>query len=261
LPVDLRVLLRREHNMALQDTVAVKARPGPFDLDVTHAAVIVVDMQNDFGAPGGMFARAGIDISPIRAAVAPTASVLDAARQGGLPVVFLKMGFRPDLSDLGPDHATNRQRHVFLGVGETVDAPDGRSSRVLVRDTWNTEIVDELEPAPEDYIVYKHRFSGFFQTELEDVLRGLGVRDLIFTGCTTSICVESTIRDAMFRDFRCLLLEDCTAEPIGAAAGRTNHEASLLVIETLFGWVATSTALVDAFTCAAQAHLRHAANA
>ena len=247
--------------MAVQDTVAVEARPGAFDLVVTHAAVIVVDMQNDFGAEGGMFARAGIDITPIRAAVAPTASVLDRARRAGMPIVFLKMGFRPDLSDLGPDHATNRQRHLFFGVGEPVDAPDGTSSRVLVRDTWNTEIVDELKRAPEDHIVYKHRFSGFFETELEEVIRGLGIRDLVFTGCTTSICVESTLRDAMFRDFRCLVLEDCTAEPIGAGAERTNHEASLLVIETLFGWVATSTALVDALTSHARADRRHAVNA
>jgi ureidoacrylate peracid hydrolase len=246
--------------MARQDTVTVEARPGPFGLDPSHAAVIVVDMQNDFGSAGGMFDRAGIDITPIRAAVAPIVRVLDAARQAGIPIVYLKMGFRPDLSDLGPDHATNRQRHLFMGVGEPVGAPDGTPSRVLVRDTWNTDIVDELAPAPGDHVIYKHRFSGFFQTGLEELLRSQAVRDIIFTGCTTSICVESTLRDAMFRDFRCLLLEDCTAEPIGAAAGRTNHEASLLVIETLFGWVATSTALLGELTAAAPADLRNAAN-
>lgn len=246
--------------MEPQDSVAVEARPGPFDLDLAHAAVVVVDMQNDFGAAGGMFDRAGIDIAPIRAAVAPTRRVVDAGRRAGIPIVYLKMGFRPDLSDLGPDEATNRQRHLFMGVGEAVDAPDGTRSRVLVRDTWNTDVVEELAPAPGDHVVYKHRFSGFFQTELEDLLRGLGVRDIVFTGCTTSICVESTLRDAMFRDFRCLLLEDCTAEPIGAAATRSNHDASLLVVETLFGWVATSTALLGALTRAVPAASRHTAN-
>lgn len=242
--------------MAGQNTVTVEARPGPFDLDLHHAAVIVVDMQNDFGSAGGLFDRAGIDISRIRAAVAPTARVVDAGRAAGIPIVYLKMGFRPDLSDLGADEAPNRQRHLFMGVGEPVEAPDGTGSRVLVRDTWNTEIVDELAPAPGDHVVYKHRFSGFFQTELEQLLRSRGVRDIVFTGCTTSICVESTLRDAMFRDFRCLLLEDCTAEPMGAGADRTNHEASLLVVETLFGWVATSTALLDGLTPAAPADLR-----
>ena len=240
--------------------MTVEARPGPFDLDLSHAAVIVVDMQNDFGSAGGVFERAGIDIAPIRAVVAPTARVLDAGRHAGIPIVYLKMGFRADFADLGPDEAPNRQRHLFMGVGEPVEAPDGTRSRVLVRDTWNTEIVDELAPRPGDHVVYKHRFSGFFHTELEDLIRSLGVRDIVFTGCTTSICVESTLRDAMFRDFRCLLLEDCTAEPIGAAAERTNHEASLLVVERLFGWVATSTALLKELTPAARADVRHAAN-
>lgn len=147
---------------------------------------------------------------------------------------------------MGPEGAPNHDRHLFFGVGQCVDAPDGTKSRILIRDTWNTEIVVELRPAPEDTVVYKHRFSGFFETDLGARLRGLGATDLIFTGCTTSVCVESTIRDAMFRDYRCLLLEDCTAEPIGEGLARSNHEASLLVIETLFGWVSTSAELTEA---------------
>lgn len=99
------------------------------------------------------------------------------------------MAFRSDLSDIGPDGAANRDCHLFLGVGQAVDAPDGTKSRVLIRDTWNTEIVPELQPASQDTVVYKHRFSGFFETELDAVLRSLGATDLIFTGCTTSICV------------------------------------------------------------------------
>jgi ureidoacrylate peracid hydrolase len=76
----------------------------------------------------------------------------------------------------------------------------------LIRDTWNTDVIKELRPQPEDVVLYKRRFSGFYETELDDILRRLGIRNLIFTGCTTSVCVDSTIRDAMFRDYRCLLL-------------------------------------------------------
>jgi ureidoacrylate peracid hydrolase len=94
--------------------------------------------------------------------------------------------------------------------------------------------------------VSKHRYSGFFETELDDVLRGLGAKYLLVTGCTTSVCVESTVRDAAFRDYSCIVLEDCTAEPIGAGLSRTNHEASLLVVETLFGWISSSRAVRDA---------------
>ena len=231
---------------ASEGLISIEARPHPVSMDPRRAAVIVVDMENDFGAVGGMFHRAGLDISGIQAAIAPTARVLEAARRAGIPVVYLAMAFRPDLSDIGPEGAPNRDRHLFFGAGQSVDTPDGTKGRVLIRDTWNTEIVSELQPAPNDTVLYKHRFSGFFETELDARLRSIGATDLIFTGCTTSVCVESTIRDAMFRDYRCLLLEDCTAEPIGDGLARTNHEASLLVIETLFAWVSHSEELIEA---------------
>lgn len=232
--------------MALDQLVPINARPHPLQLDPSRAAVIVVDMENDFGAVGGMFHRAGLDISGIQATVVPTARVLDAARRAGIPVVYLTMAFRPDLSDIGPEGTPNCDRHLFFGVGQSIDAPDGTKSRILIRDTWNTEIVPELTPAPDETVVYKHRFSGFFETELDTVLRSLGATDLIFTGCTTSVCVESTLRDAMFRNYRCLLLEDCTAEPIGDNLPRSNHDASLLVVEALFGWVSSSADLIAA---------------
>ena len=95
-----------------------------------------------------------------------------------------------------------------------------------------------------DIILYKSRFSGFFETELDDVLRRRGTKYLIVTGCTTSVCVESTVRDATFRDYSCVLLEDCMGEPIGYGLPRSNHEASLLTMETLFGWVSNSTEFV-----------------
>lgn len=95
--------------------------------------------------------------------------------------------------------------------------------------------------------MYKHRFSGFDETDLDAILKKMGVKYLIFTGCTTSVCVESTIRDAMFRDYLCVLLADCTGEPIGNDFARTNHEASLLSIQTLLGWVSSSDELMKAF--------------
>ena len=224
----------------------IPAKPQAFEVDIAACAVIVVDMQNDFGSEGGMFQRAGIDISMIRRAVAPTGRVLAVARESGIPVVYLKMAFKADLSDAGPVGSPNFDRHRRLGVGTTVQAPDGRVSRILVRDTWNTDILAELAPQPTDVVLYKHRFSGFFETELDDVLRQSGVKTLIVTGCTTSICVEATIRDAMFRDYSCLLLEDCTGEPIGSGLQRSNHEASLLTIQVLLGWTSTSSEFIDA---------------
>jgi ureidoacrylate peracid hydrolase len=227
----------------------VEAVPEPVTIEPARTAVIVVDMQNDFGTKGGMFDRAGVDIGPIQKVVAPIARVLESARREGIKVIYLKMGFRPDLSDAGPMDSPNRLKLSRMRCGEAMRAPDGTEGRILIRDTWNTEIVDGLQPQPGDIIVYKTRFSGFYQTELDNVLRTLNTRHLIVTGCTTSVCVESTVRDAMFRDYSCLVLEDCMAEPIGnvgANSARSNHEASLLLIQALLGWVSSSDEFVGA---------------
>lgn len=226
--------------------VALDAKPQAVNLDTSTTAVIVVDMQNDFGSDGGMFQRAGIDISGIKKAVPPTARVLDAARKAGIKVFYLKMAYLPDLSDLGHEDSVNRVRHLQLGVGQHVTAPDGKPSRILVRDTWNSDIVDELEPHAEDVVLYKTRFSGFYNTDLDARLRELGAKHLIITGCTTSICVESTVRDAMFRDYLCVLMADCMNEPIGNTFARSNHDASLLSTEVLLGWVSDSHQLLKA---------------
>ena len=91
----------------------------------------------------------------------------------------------------------------------------------------------------------KQRYSAFFETDLDEILRARGITDLVYVGWTTSDCVESTVRDAFYRDYRCVVLEDCTAETVGRSQVRTNHEASLYVIQAQFGWVADSQSLVD----------------
>src|SRR5437667_5506417 len=229
------------------EMVTLNAKPEPIAINPARTAVIVVDMENDFVAKGGMFDRAGADISGAQKAIAPTAKVLAAARQAGMKIIYLKMGYRPDLSDLGAPDSVNRTRHLKFGVGQKIRAPDGRESRILIRDTWNTDIVPELKPQPSDIVLYKTRFSGFYQTDLDATLKKLGIKYLIVAGVTTSICVESTVRDAMFRDYLCVLLKDCMSEPIGHDLPRSNHEASLLSVEVLLGWVSDSEQFVKAF--------------
>ena len=228
------------------EMVSIDAKPEPISIDPVRSAVLVVDMENDFAAKGGMFDLAGVDISGAQKAIAPTAKVLEAARQAGLKIIYLKMGYRPDLSDLGATDSVNRIRHLKFGVGQKIQAPDGRESRLLIRDTWDTDIVAELKPQSNDIVIYKTRFSGFYQTDLDAKLKKFGIKHLIVTGVTTSICVESTVRDAMFRDYFCVLLQDCMSEPIGHDLTRTNHDASLLNTEVLFGWVSDSDQFIKA---------------
>ena len=226
--------------------IELNARPAPLRVDPARTAVIVVDMQNDFATPGGMFDRAGIDIKPIQATVDPIGRVLHATRSARMPIVSLKMAFQADLSDSSRPDGPTWVKHMPLGVGEPTTAPDGSPSRILIRGTWNTDIVDELQPQADDAVIYKNRYSGFFNTDLETTLRDRGVETLIVVGATTSVCVESTVRDAVFRDLHCVVLEDCTAEPIAYDAPRSNHEATLLTLELLFASIATSDALLAA---------------
>ena len=224
--------------------VSISARPAPLTIDLAQTAVLVVDMQNDFGSSGGMFDLAGIDLSVIQQAVPPSRRVVAAARRVGVPIIYLKMAHRPDLSDTGGPRSPHWFHHQRMAVGQQVTTPAGQPSRILIEGTWNTEILPELAPHPGDIVVSKHRYSGFFETDLDAQLRTLGTRNLIVTGCTTSVCVESTIRDAMFRDYICLLLEDCTGQPAFPSSPFATHQASLLIIQSMFGWVSDSTALL-----------------
>jgi ureidoacrylate peracid hydrolase len=233
--------------MAERRTVALDATPGPLDVDLSATAVLVVDMQNDFGAAGGMFDRAGIDIAVVRRAIEPTARVVAAARAARLPVVYVKEELRPDLSDVGAEGSPHWRMCQRMRVGAEVAAPDGRPSRIHVAGTWNTEILPELAPGDADIIVSKRRWSAFHGTELEARLRALGARYLVVTGCTTSLCIESTIRDAAMRDYVCVLPVDCTGQPARSGSSYSGHEESLRIIERSFGWLSCSERVSKAF--------------
>lgn len=110
-----------------------------------------------------------------------------------------------------------------------------------------------MAPLPSDIVIDKHRYSGFVGTDLEAELKRRGISTLVVVGATTSVCVESTVRDAMMRDFHCLVVEDAVAEPIGAHLPRTNHEATLLVLELLFASITHSAAVLEAFASIAPA--------
>ena len=97
-------------------------------------------------------------------------------------------------------------------------------------------------------MLYKHRYSGFFETPLEAELRQRDVETIFFVGATTSVCVESTVRDAMARDFHCVVIEDCVAEPIGGDLERTNHDASLLTLQILFASISDSAVVTSALS-------------
>jgi ureidoacrylate peracid hydrolase len=175
----------------LPNEITLVARPCAITFDVASTAVIVVDMQNDFGSKDGMFDRAGINISEIQKTIEPIGNVISAARKSGIKIIYLKMGFKPDLSDVGREEYHKRLRPTRkINVGDSFTSPTGSQGRILVRDTWNTDIISHLQPQTNDIVIYKTRFSGFYQTQLDSILKNLEKKYLIFTGSTTSICIE-----------------------------------------------------------------------
>jgi ureidoacrylate peracid hydrolase len=212
------------------------ARPEPVEIDFRKSAVIVVDMQNAFASRKGMLDLAGLDISGAPEVVRSVKQVLDAARQAGVPIVYLQMGYQPDLSDSGGPNSPNW--HKELGIRMMNCQPELKGKLVTVGG-WDFDIVDEIKPQPGDLVIVKTRYSGFARTPLDDELRKRGIQYLFFAGIATNVCVESTLRDAFFLDYWPILIADA------AMGSQPNmHEATLHNVEAFFGWTIASAEFV-----------------
>jgi nicotinamidase-related amidase len=213
----------------------VRAEPYPFKFDPSAVAIVIIDMQRDFVDSGGFGEALGNDVSLLRKAVPPIRRLLDAARKAGLYVVHTREGHRADLTDLWPAKK-ERGRHAT-----TIGDP-GPMGRILVRGEYGHDIVDELKPRPGEPVVDKPGKGAFYATDLNEILKTRGIRQLIVCGVTTEVCVNTTVREANDRGYDCLVLEDCVASYFPAF-----HAAALEMIKAqggIFGWVASSTALL-----------------
>ena len=209
------------------------AKPEPVEVDLSKSAVVVVDMQNAFASQRGMLDIAGADISGAPRVVNVISRLLPAARHAGMPVVYLQMGYKADLSDSGGVESPNW--HKELGIRLMNCRPELKGT-LVTEGTWDFAIVDQLAPQPGDIVIVKTRYSGFARTTLDDQLRARGVRFLFFTGIATNVCVESTLRDAFFLDYWPILIADATL----AAGPAFIQEATLFNIESYFGWTISS---------------------
>jgi ureidoacrylate peracid hydrolase len=213
-------------------------KPEPLDVDFSRSAIVVVDLQNAFASKGGMLDLAGIDISGAQRVIASISSVLTGARARGIQVVYLQMGYKPDLSNGGGPNSPNPRKELAMRL--MCSRPELRA-KLLTEGTWDFDIVDELAPQPGDLVVVKTRYSGFAGTPLDSMLRVRGVQYLFFTGIATNVCVESTLRDAYFHDYWPILVIDASM----AAGDRNIYEATLFNVESFFGWTSTSQELLN----------------
>src|SRR5436190_18736385 len=169
-------------------SVKVKAQPYEFEFEPASTALLVIDMQRDFVEPGGFGALLGNDVTRLKPAIEPTRRVLETFRSKHLRVLHTREGHRPDLSDCPP--AKRARGHLKIGIGDV-----GPMGRVLVRGEDGHGIVKELTPLPSETVIDKPGKGAFFATDLELILKNLGIKSLVVTGVTTEVCVQTTMRE------------------------------------------------------------------
>jgi len=218
--------------------VILQSKPDPVEVDLEKSAVVVVDMQNAFATKNGMLEIAGADLSGAPGVVNVIGQVLSAARRAQMPVVYLQMGYKADLSDSGGPQSPNW--HKELGIRLMNCRPELKG-KLVTEGTWGFAIVDELAPQPGDIVIVKTRYSGFARTALDAELQARGVRYLFFTGIATNVCVESTLRDAFFLDYWPILITDASM----AAGPPSMQAATLFNIESYFGWTIPSQEFLE----------------
>lgn len=165
-----------------------------FKLD--KSALIIIDMQNAFISKKGSLSLMGLDTSRTTKVIEPIITLKKEFKKHGRPIIYLQHIHRPDLADAG---LISKVFPKIMDLGHCFEG------------SWDAKIIDELAPEDNDYIVKKHRFSGFYNTQLEDVLRSLDVNILVVTGIATNVCVESTVRDAFYRDYNVFVPKETTA--------------------------------------------------
>ncbi len=186
-------------------------------------ALMVIDMQNGFCSEEGSVNAIGLPAARLQPAVAPCERLVAAARKANIPIIYTRYMYRSDYADGGI------MAHELI--------PD--LQKTLVAGTWDVDVVDELAPKEGDFIVDKNRPSSFYATNLEPILKGLAVENLVVCGITTNCCVETTVRDASQRDFRTFVVGDATAE-----YEDDRHEVALKSMAMLFAHL-VSTADVE----------------
>ena len=215
--------------------VKLEAEPAPLFVDTDRAALVIIDMQRDFLEAGGFGEALGNDVSRLQAAVAPCRATLEAARGIGMLIIHTREGHRPDLSD-APPHKVNR------GDPKNRIGARGPMGRILVRGEPGHDIIPELYPQPGEPVIDKPGKGAFYQTDIELMLRNRGIDTLFVCGVTTEVCVNTTVREANDRGFRCIVLSDCCGSYFPDF-----HQAGLAMIKAqggIFGSVAGSEAFL-----------------
>jgi ureidoacrylate peracid hydrolase len=231
-------------SMTDRQTVQLAARPEPLAIVPARTTIIVVDLQNGYASNGGYRDLRGRDISGSDKVVANTNRILKAARAAGCTVVLLQNGWEPGQRDAGGIDSPNWHKSNPLRLMR--ERPQLRD-QILTKGSWDFALVESLSVEPTDLVIPKTRYSGFTGTNLDSLLRERDIRTLIVTGIASNVCVESTIRDAFFREYFCVFVHDAALQSGPAFI----QEAVIYNVETFLGWVSDTDAVCAALASTA----------
>lgn len=215
----------------------IEAEPSGLVVELDHAALIIIDMQRDFLEPGGFGEALGNNVSLLKAAVGPLQGVLASARKADMLVIHTREGHRADLSDAPKNKVERGEPAMRIG------AP-GPMGRILVRGEPGHDSIPELYPIEGEPVIDKPGKGAFYQTDLELMLKNRSIDTLLVCGVTTEVCVNTTVREANDRGFRCIVIGDCCASYFPEF-----HKIGLAMIKAqggIFGWVSTSPSVLAA---------------
>ncbi len=212
--------------------LTLPARPEALRLNAAETAVVVIDMQNAYASPGGYVDLAGFDIAGAASVIGRIATVLETARGAGIQVIYLQNGWDAAYVEAGGPGSPNWHKSNAL---KTMRARPELHGQLLARGGWDYELVDALKPQPGDITLHKTRYSAFFNSQLDSVLRARGIRNIVFVGIASNVCVESTLRDGFHLEYFGVMLEDATHH-LGPDYVR---DATVYNVEKFFGWVST----------------------
>ncbi|MDU6922850.1 pyrimidine utilization protein B [Franconibacter helveticus] len=220
-------------------SLTLKARPEAIEFTPAQSALIVVDMQNAYASQGGYLDLAGFDVSATGPVIDKINVAVAAAREAGMTIIWFQNGWDSDYVEAGGPGSPNWHKSNAL---KTMRSRPELQGKLLAKGGWDYELVEALEPQPGDIVLPKPRYSGFFNTPLDSILRSRNIRHLVFTGIATNVCVESTLRDGFFLEYFGVVLSDATHQ----AGPPFAQQAALYNIETFFGWVSDVATFCDA---------------
>jgi nicotinamidase-related amidase len=223
--------------MSAKSAIPIEAEPYEFEMDPGKCALLIIDMQRDFLEPGGFGESLGNDVSQLRRTIEPNIKLLEFWRSKGMQVIHTREGHRPDLADLPP-------AKKIRGRGTSTIGDPSPMGRILVRGEAGHDIIPELYPKAGEPIIDKPGKGAFWATDLHAILQHAGIKQLVVTGVTTEVCVNTTVREANDRGYECLVPSDCVGSYFPEF-----QEMGLKMIKAqggIFGWVTDSAKIMSA---------------